>query len=80
MTESPGWFIVCHKCGIGEQEGYQLIATSVTGNDATEIQAVVVTHYREVDDTALIAECPKELRRTDTWVRPKGEGGSPDTQ
>lgn len=80
MSESPGWFIKCHKCGMGEQDGYLLKAVPITGEDMTEMQAIGVVHYRRVDDTVVVAECPKELRRTDSWVRPRAEGGSPGNQ
>jgi len=66
MSESPGWLIVCYKCGQGEMEGFDLEPEPLAKwNRAapTPVRAYHVRWERIIksdgdDDWDMYEECP----------------------
>jgi len=81
--DSPGWLIVCHKCGSDyEDDKFQLVPEPITPYSGTAPSAVRASHSRwvvqmspdnEDVDWMPVEECPTASQRSGSEAHPKGE-------
>lgn len=58
MAESPGWLIVCSRCGVLERDGYEIEERPKTQPTEGEMYAVKLRHWRRDESGNICYDCP----------------------